>query len=237
MRSGSQRRESDFSRQCAPWVEKSTQLIPLVCPLALPKTLSLSSHLRSSTDIHTHTDPSRFPGRHGSQGRRFCQPGDIKITDFSQISHLYRLQKKQLRENSEAVRSITSPVEPMPAEEQPATPSLTRVIENSANSEARPADLYREDVSSTDASPDTPTPRARSTNPPVQVQQAGSGSDFGSDGGRVSGTSTPIFDDGGFGREFVDDNDDAGEVSGPSTPVFDDGGFGREFVDEDANAE
>jgi hypothetical protein len=31
---------------------------------------------------------------------------DIKITDFSQISPVYRLQKKQLRENSEAVPPI-----------------------------------------------------------------------------------------------------------------------------------
>ena len=53
----------------------------------------------------------------------------------------------------------------------------------------------------------------------------------------MSGTSTPIVDDGGFGREFVDDKDDAGVASRTSTPVFDDGGFGREFVDEDANAE
>jgi hypothetical protein len=61
---------------------------------------------------------------------------DIKITDFSQISHVYRLQKKQLRQNSEAVRRYISPVDPMP-EEAP-IPSLTRVIEAEtwANSEA-----------------------------------------------------------------------------------------------------
>ena len=61
---------------------------------------------------------------------------DIKITDFSQISHVYRLQKKQLRQNSEAVRRNISPVDPMP-EEAP-IPSLTRVIEAEtwANSEA-----------------------------------------------------------------------------------------------------
>jgi hypothetical protein len=113
---------------------------------------------------------------------------DIKITDFSQISPVYRLQKKQLREKIEAVRSITSPIDPMPAKEEPAPPSLTKVIENSANSEARLADLYHEDVSSTYTSPNTPTSHARSTNPPV------------------SGTSTPIFDDGGFGHEFIDED-------------------------------
>jgi len=75
---------------------------------------------------------------------------DIKITDFSQISPVYRLQKKQLRENSEAVRSNTSPVDSMPAEEEPAILSLTKVIENPANSEARPSDLDREDASSDD---------------------------------------------------------------------------------------
>jgi hypothetical protein len=75
---------------------------------------------------------------------------DIKITDFSQISPVYRLQKKQLRENSEAVRSNTSPVDSMPAEEEPAILSLTKMIENPANSEARPSDLDREDASSDD---------------------------------------------------------------------------------------
>ena len=94
---------------------------------------------------------------------------DIEITDFSQISPVYRLQKKQLREKIEAVRSNASPIDPMPAKEEPAAPSLTKVIENSANSEARLADLSREDVSSTNTSPDTPTPYARSTNPPVQL--------------------------------------------------------------------
>jgi hypothetical protein len=146
---------------------------------------------------------------------------------------VYRLQKKQLRENSEAVRSNTSPVDPMPAEDEPATPYLTKVIENSANSEARLADLYREDVSSTDTSPNTLTPHVRGTNPPVWSQKAGSRSDRG----QGCGTSTPVFDDGGFGLEFVDDNDDADVVSRTSTPVFGDGGFGREFVDKDANAE
>jgi hypothetical protein len=69
--------------------------------------------------------------------------------------------------------------DPVPAEEEPATPSLTKVVENSANPEARPAELYREDVSSTDTGPNTLTPHVRSTNPPVQPQKAGSGSGFG----------------------------------------------------------